>query len=198
MCIGIFSGSFNPIHIGHTRLAAFILQHTELDAIWLLVSPSNPLKDEAGLLPEELRLQMARLAVANMPGVEASDFEFGLPRPSYTIVTLRALRERYPEHTFSLLIGSDNMARFDQWYCHDELLREFPVYVYPREGDDMAALCRRFPTMHVLPAAPLLPISATQIRQEICCGTYNQEWLHPQVADFLKKNTILLANMKNK
>ena len=115
MNIGIYGGSFNPVHFGHVGLAKWVIEHTDLDEVWLLVSPNNPLKPAGILAPEEERLAAVREAIKGIPGLVASDFEFSLPRPSYTANTLRALQKAYPEHTFTLLIGEDNLAIFDQW-----------------------------------------------------------------------------------
>jgi len=194
--IGLYFGSFNPIHKGHTGLATFILGATSLDEVWLVVSPNNPLKDPSKLIDEQLRYQMACLATEDIQGIRATDLEFTLPRPNYTINTLRRLTEQYPEHQFSLIMGSDNMAIFDHWREHDAILAGWPILVYPREGDDMEELKARFPQMTILPQAPLFPISSTRIRAEICCGTYSEEWLDPKVVDFLKKNANKFANIK--
>lgn len=196
MKVGLFFGSFNPIHLGHTRLASYILEHTELEEIWLVVSPNNPLKDASTLLDETVRFQMAQMATADLPGITASDFEFDLPKPNFTYFTLRALREKYPEHTFSLIIGSDNMALFGRWRNYDEILEHHLIIVYPRAGDDVEQLKQQYPAMKVLESAPLFNISATQIREKICYETYDGEWLHPDVAIFLKKNTNLFACIK--
>ena len=133
MRIGIFGGSFNPIHLGHTTLAAYICEQGLVDEVWLMVSPQNPLKRDLTLLDENERLAMARLAVAPYPMLRACDFEFGLPRPSYTYHTLLALRAAYPEHEFSLIIGEDNWQCFDRWYRGEDIARETPIIVYPRE-----------------------------------------------------------------
>ena len=163
MNVGLFFGSFNPIHLGHTRLAEFLLQHTDLEQIWLIVSPNNPLKDPATLLPEDVRFRLAQIAVRDLPGIVASDYEFRLPKPNYTVNTLRALTADYPEHTFTLIMGSDNMALFHRWREADYILSHYPIIVYPRQGDDIQTLQKRYPTMQVV-RAPLLPVSATELR----------------------------------
>lgn len=188
MHIGLFFGSFNPIHLGHTRLAQYIHQHTALDEIWLIVSPNNPLKDANSLWDEQLRYQLASLATQDLQGIKASDFEFALPRPNYTISTLRALQQAYPQHQFHLIMGSDNMAIFHRWRAADEIARDFPILVYPREGDDLAALQQKYPNMQIIQGAPYFPISATTIRENLKNKDLLQEWLHPAVIDFLKKN----------
>ena len=166
MRIGLFFGSFNPIHLGHTALAEYILAHSDLEQIWLVLSPNNPLKDASTLLPEIFRLELAKLALKNHPDIIPCDREFSLPKPSYTVNTLRALSKEYPEHTFTLIMGSDNMARFDRWREYEYILNHYPIIVYPRQGDDIQALQERFPEMQVIDA-PLLDISATDIRERL-------------------------------
>ena len=134
MKIGIYSGSFNPVHFGHTGLALWILNHTDLDEIWMMVTPNNPLKDATIMTDEATRLFDLRKVLATIGDkrCKASDFEFTLPRPSYTAETLRQLRNQYPEHEFVLIIGEDNWEIFDKWKDYDEILRLHEVLVYPR------------------------------------------------------------------
>ena len=186
MKIGIFSGSFNPIHLGHTRLAAYIRQQAGMDEVWLMVSPNNPLKVASELMDEKLRYHLAELATAELEGIRPSDFEFHLPKPSYTIHTLEQLTAAYPQHQFSLIIGSDNMAIFHKWKDWQRILALYPIIVYPREGDDLAALKQLYPMMHVIEGAPLLNISATEIRAHLQDDTLLREWLHPDVATCLR------------
>ena len=122
--IGIYGGSFNPVHFGHVGLAKWVIEHTDLDELWLLVSPNNPLKPAGVLAPEEERLAGVRDAVQDIPHVKASDFEFSLPRPSYTANTLRELQRAYPQHEFTLVIGEDNLAIFDQWKEYEYILKK--------------------------------------------------------------------------
>ena len=133
--IGLFGGSFNPVHLGHTALAAYVCEQGLVDEVWMMVSPQNPLKQNLELLDEQHRLAMMQLAVAPYPALKACDFEFHLPRPSYTYHTLQALRTAFPDNTFSLIIGEDNWENFHRWYRGEEILRETPVIVYPREED---------------------------------------------------------------
>ena len=165
----IFGGSFNPIHLGHIGLARQVLAQGLTDDVWLMVSPRNPLKPQAGLLGEAERLALARKAVADTPGIQASDYEFRLPRPSYTWRTLRALRSEYgTERTFALVIGSDNWAAFSRWAHSDELLSRYRIIIYPREGfpADPAAL----PANATLLRAPLYPYSSTDVREAARSG----------------------------
>jgi len=177
MRIGIYGGSFNPVHFGHIGLAKWVIENTDLDELWLLVSPNNPLKPAGMLAPEEERLAAVRDAVKSIPHVVASDFEFSLPRPSYTANTLRALQETYPEYEFTLVIGEDNIAIFDQWREYEYILENFRIFVYPRNLIGKAGLTaeRSFsetvfqakPVKEVLflKNAPLFDISSTAIRR---------------------------------
>lgn len=133
--VGIFGGSFNPIHLGHTALAAAICDRGLVDEVWFMVSPQNPFKVDEELLDEQRRLAMVRLAVAGDERLRASDFEFTLPRPSYTSVTLRALTDAYPDTEFSLIIGEDNWDAFDRWHEADYILTHHPIIVYPRADE---------------------------------------------------------------
>jgi len=132
MNIGIYGGSFNPVHFGHVGLAKWVIEHTDLDELWLMVSPNNPLKDAGILAPEEERLAAVHEAIKDIPGVKASDFEFSLPRPSYTANTLRELQKQFPEYEFTLVIGEDNLAIFDKWREYEYILANFRIFVYPR------------------------------------------------------------------
>lgn len=156
MNIGIYGGSFNPIHYGHTGLAKWIVEHTDIDCVWLMVSPNNPLKDSSILADERTRLHDAQQAVKDIEGVEVSDFEFALPKPTYTANTLRELSKAYPQHHFTLIIGEDNWAIRDKWREWDWIEANYPILVYPREGFHSG----------IALDAPLFPISSTQIRAE--------------------------------
>jgi len=156
--VGIFGGSFNPIHCGHIALAKAVLEQASLDEVWLMVSPQNPLKQDAQLLDDGKRLMMARKALEGVQGVKACDYEFHLPKPSYTWNTLQHLSEDYPEYKFTLVIGGDNWAHFQRWRHWQDILRHHDVVVYPRE--EYGGSIR----------VPLLPVSSTEIRQRIAQG----------------------------
>lgn len=164
--VGIFGGSFNPVHTGHIALAKSLGEKAGLDEVWLMVSPQNPFKKEATDLLDDLsRLEMVREAVRDEERLKASDYEFRLPKPSYTWHTLQALIHDYPGTEFTLLIGGDNWAAFDKWYCHEQILSTCPIVVYPRQGSPVD-------TTHLPPGVtvvdtPLLNISSTEIRQRI-------------------------------
>jgi len=168
MRIGIYGGSFNPVHFGHVGLAKWVIEHTDLDELWLLVSPNNPLKPANLLAPEGERLAAVREAVKDIPHVKASDFEFSLPRPSYTANTLRELQKAYPEHEFTLVIGEDNIAIFDRWREYEYILNHFRVFVYPRRGSDSISNFKfqisNAKNIIFLASAPLFDISSSAIR----------------------------------
>jgi nicotinate-nucleotide adenylyltransferase len=165
MRIGLFFGSFNPVHIGHMALANYMLRYTEMQEVWFVVSPQNPLKTKAQLLDQNQRLALVNIAIDDYPGMRSSNIEFRLPQPSYTIHTLAHLKEKFPEHEFSLIIGQDNLLTFPKWKNYEEILREFQVYVYPRPGCDKSDL-EEHPHVH-LTDAPLMDISASFIRKAI-------------------------------
>ena len=217
--IGIFGGSFNPIHLGHTALAAYICEQGLVDEVWLMVSPQNPLKRDLTLLDENERLTMARLAVAPYPMLKASDFEFTLPRPSYTYHTLQALRAAYPDCEFSLIIGEDNWQCFNRWYRGEDIARETPIIVYPRSSEssestkELSSFKVAFEREQRLPAGsaehsnfnevnfqlsilknpPLLPYSSTEVRQHIAAGHDASHMLHPDVAQYIKEKHLYLG-----
>ena len=168
MRTAIFGGSFNPIHRGHIALADFVVQGGWTDEVWLIVSPQNPLKAAAGLLPEQLRLALAQQATENYDRIKVSDFEFHLTRPSFTYKTLAALRESHPDRSFQILIGADNWSCFNRWAHHEELLRDYELLVYPREGYDIHTASLP-PNVRFVPA-PLFPFSSTQLREMLLRG----------------------------
>lgn len=188
--IGLFFGSFNPIHLGHIYLADYIFDFSGVDEVWYIVSPRNPLKEQKELIDEHLRLKMIQLAAANKEYLQVSDIEFDLPKPSYTITTLKALTEKYPEDEFILLIGSDNMAIFDQWKDYQTILDEYSILVYPREGYPYEHYEEKYPEMQVLEEAPLFEISSTQIREMIKNNEDVSRALNPDVYEFIKINRL--------
>ncbi len=163
--ITLFGGSFNPIHKGHVGLAEYVVRRGLTDELWLMVSPQNPLKKSPGLMDENFRLSLAERAVADIDGVVVSDFEFSLPRPSYTYDTLQALKKAYPDCTFQLLIGADNWLCFDKWYRGADILQEHNLLVYPREGYPVDV--QQLPDNVQFIDAPLFPWSSTQIREAL-------------------------------
>lgn len=170
MKIGIYGGSFNPIHFGHIGLAKWVVENTDLDELWLMVSPNNPLKDSSILADENERLAAAKRAIGDgllaiSKRIVVSDFEFHLPRPTYTANTLRELTKAYPEHNFTLIIGEDNLRIFHQWKESQYILDHYRVFVYPRHG------CQNYTSpqakdLHFLHDAPYFDISSTEIREK--------------------------------
>jgi nicotinate-nucleotide adenylyltransferase len=166
--VGLLFGSFNPVHTGHLILAEYFATRTDLAEVWLVVSPQSPFKVGEELLPDTERLALLQLAVGDNPRLRAEGIELDLPRPSYTIATLDALRARYPTHEFVLLMGADNLAGLPRWRAAERLLAEFDSYVYPRPGVALPELAA-FPRVQVV-TAPLLDVSATFIRVSIRAG----------------------------
>lgn len=166
--VGIFGGSFNPVHFGHIRLARQLRQLAGLDEVWLMVSPQNPFKTNQTLLDDDKRLQLVQLALKREKGLVASDFEFRLPKPSYTWNTLQALAQSFPEHEFTLLIGADNWISFPKWYHADDILSSYSIVVYPRKDSDIDV--NSLPPNVTLVNTRLIPISSTQVRRRIAEG----------------------------
>jgi nicotinate-nucleotide adenylyltransferase len=165
MKVGLFFGSFNPIHAGHLVLANYMLEYTDLERVWFIVSPHNPLKKKSTLLDEKQRLQMVDLAIGDNIKLKASNIEFNLPQPSYTIVTLTYLKEKYPQHEFVLIMGADNLENFHKWKNYEEILKHHQLYIYPRPESDGGNL-KDHPQIKLV-NAPLMEISSTAIRQAI-------------------------------
>ncbi|MFM8848792.1 MAG: nicotinate (nicotinamide) nucleotide adenylyltransferase [Cytophagales bacterium] len=160
--VGLFFGSFNPIHIGHLIIANAMAENTDLKKVWLVVSPQNPLKPSKGLLHEFDRYDMAKAAIADHYKIEVSDVEFHLPKPSYTIHTLAHLHEKHPEKDFKVIVGEDNLANFAKWKNYEQILEHYGLYVYPRPHVTNSDFKRHANVKLV--EAPLLDISATYIR----------------------------------
>ena len=161
MKIGLYFGSFNPIHVAHLIIANHVLNETDIERVWLVVSPQNPFKNESSLLNEYHRLHLVRLATENDNRIKASDIEFALPRPSYTVNTLAYLSEKYPEHEFCIILGSDSYQNLHKWKNSEVIVSNYHIYVYRRPGFEINV--KDSPTIHVL-NAPLLELTATHIR----------------------------------
>lgn len=187
---GIYGGSFNPIHNGHVALARAFLATGMLDEVWLMVSPQNPLKANDALLDDDTRLRMAQAALADVPGVTACDYEFGLPRPSYTWNTLQALGRDYADREFVLLVGADNWQHFGRWYHHDDILRNYRMAVYPRPGYAIDAA--DMPGGVTLLDTPLIDISSTQVRRCIAEGTDFSAFVPPVVEAMIRREKLYL------
>ena len=180
--VGIYGGSFNPIHRGHIALARQMLRKAHLDEVWFLVSPLNPFKQAStDLLDDQTRLQLTRQALADEPRLVASDYEFHLPRPSYSWDTLQALSRDYPEHEFVLVIGADNWLAFDRWYHAEDILDSYPIVIYPREGCPIDAAT--LPPTVQLVKTRLYNVSSTDIRCRIREGRPVRRLLPPAIHD---------------
>jgi nicotinate-nucleotide adenylyltransferase len=178
--IGLFFGSFNPIHIGHLIIAEVMAQNTDLHKVWLVVSPQNPLKPSKGLLHEFDRHDMVKAAIADNYKLEASDIEFHLSKPSYTIHTLTHLTEKHPDKEFKVIVGEDNLENFVRWKNYQQILEQYGLYVYPRPNVSASEL-KSHPNVKMIDA-PLLDISATYIRR---CIKNNKSirYLVPEVVE---------------
>ena len=179
--IGIYSGSFNPVHIGHLALANYLCEFEGVDEVWFLVTPHNPLKEQGELMDDELRLRLVQLAVEGYPRFRASDFEFHLPRPSYSIHTLEALRRSYPETEFTLIIGSDNWLCFDRWFEAKRIVSEFGLLIYPRPGFEVDETM--LPPHVRMVHAPCIEVSSTFVRQALRQGKDVRFFLPAKVYD---------------
>ena len=166
MKTGLFFGSFNPVHVGHMVISQYMAEFTDLEQVWLVVSPQNPLKPSASLLQDYHRFEMVRIAVGDYPKLKASKIEFGLPRPSYTVDTLAYLREEYPERQFVPIMGTDNLENLHKWKNWESILQEHELYVYPRPNHDGGGLSNH-PKVKLVTGTPLMEISASFIRNAI-------------------------------
>ncbi|MDE7152886.1 MAG: nicotinate-nucleotide adenylyltransferase [Muribaculaceae bacterium] len=186
--IGIFGGSFNPIHRGHLMLTQWLLHEMSFDQIWFVVSPSNPLKHSADMLPEQQRLEMVKLALNGHPRLVACDVEFDMPRPSYTIATLRELSSRHPDCDFTLIIGADNWEVIDHWRAADEIIRDYGIVIYPRPGATVNA--DTLPPGVTLCHAPVVAVSSTMLRNLIPQWGPLDYFLTPEVSDYIVNNKL--------
>lgn len=188
MNIGIYGGSFNPIHKGHTNLAQSLIDQHLVDELWLLVSPLNPLKQDStsDIAAYHHRLAMAQLATQGMPSIRVSDFESHLPIPSYMVNTLAALRLAYPQHQFTLVIGADNWRDFPRWHDHQRILTDHQVLVYRRPGCDINETL--LPPSVRIATTPLFDISSTQLRASIHSSTLTDQWIDKKVIDYIAAN----------
>lgn len=182
----IFGGSFDPVHVGHLSLASEVVASGLADEVWFMVSPHNPHKELQNLTDENVRLQMVQLAIEGNEKFKASDFEFNLPRPSYTISTLSALEKEFPDREFILLVGADNWEKFDRWYKHDEILARYRIIVYPRDNSDVPEL----PDGVIWLQAKLHDVSSTQIRTLVANGMPISGLTTPSVEKYIDENRL--------
>ena len=185
--IGLFFGSFNPIHIGHLIIANHLVEHSAMNELWFVVTPQNPFKEKQSLLDNPLRLEMVNLAIESYPKLRASNIEFHLPQPNYTVNTLAYLEEKYPNTNFALIMGEDNLKSFHKWKNYEHILANYPIYVYPRisEGTVPEALTEH-PHITRVPA-PIIEVSATFIRKELKSGHNIRPLLPEKVWQYIDK-----------
>jgi len=185
MRIAVYSGSFNPVHNGHLAIAQKVIDQAGVDELWFLISPQNPLKKNSDLWPENDRLSMVKLAIEDKPQMKASDYEFHLPRPTFTINTLDSLKSDFPQHDFILLVGGDNLSIIHQWYHYQRILDDYGLIVYPRPGY-ATDLFTDDPNVQII-TAPFIPISATRIRQKILNGESIEDLVPHKVAEYIRE-----------
>ena len=167
MKIGLYFGTFNPIHIGHLIIANHMAEYSDLEQIWMVVTPHNPHKQKSTLLDDHHRLEMVFLATEDYPKIKPSDVEFKLPQPNFTVNTLAHLQEKYPQHEFSLIMGEDNLKSLHKWKNYEVILQNYEIYVYPRVSSDLENLeFKNHPKIHII-NAPIVEISSTFIRENI-------------------------------
>lgn len=188
MKIGLFFGSFNPIHIGHLIIANYMATQTDLNKVWLVISPQNPLKPKKSLARDYDRLHLARLGIGDNPLIQASNVEFGLPKPSYTIDTLAFLKEKYPDREFALIMGGDNLATLHLWKNYEQILANHDIYVYNRPAVELGEFDSH-PRVRIC-EAPLLDISATYIRDCIRAGKSVRYLVPDAVWEYLETSSL--------
>jgi nicotinate-nucleotide adenylyltransferase len=185
--IGVLGGSFNPVHVGHVMLASYLAQYADLDQVWLMLSPRNPLKEAEGLADDNHRLAMLQVAAGDCNHIKVCDIELSMPRPSYTINTLDRLKNDYPDKQFSLIIGSDNWQIFDRWRDSDRIIADYGVIVYPRPGYDV--VIDGIDGVRFVDA-PVVNLSSTFIREGIALGNDMDAFLPKGVNDYIKKHNL--------
>lgn len=188
--IGLFFGSFNPIHIGHLIIANYMTNYTELDEVWFVISPHNPFKEKKSLGNMYDRLEMVNLAIADTENLKASDIEFKLPQPSYTIDTLTHLAARYPSKDFFLIMGEDNLAGLPKWKNADIILRDYKIMVYPRPGYQDSDL-KNHPSV-IMTETSVMELSSTFLRKSINEGKNIKFYTPDKVIDFIAKKGLYL------
>lgn len=190
MKIGLYFGTYNPIHVGHLIIANHMAEHADLDQIWMVVTPHNPLKKKATLLDDHQRLQMVYLATEDFPKIKPSDIEFKLPQPNYTVNTLNHLHEKYPDYDFSLIMGEDNLKTLHKWKNYETILEHHEIYVYPRISSEEENIeLKSHPKVHCIDA-PIVEISSTFIRNNIKKGKNIQPLLPAKVWEYIDHNNL--------
>lgn len=197
MKVGLYFGTFNPIHVGHLVIANYMAEYTDLDQVWLVVTPQNPLKKKSSLLADYHRLALVQTAIQDNSKLRASDIEFKLPQPNYTSTTLAHLREKFPEYEFSLIMGEDNLRTLHKWYNHEQLMKQYRFYVYPRvltvqEEEEVKEIGHKIEnafadhsSVIMCEDAPVMKVSASFIRQAIKDGKDVRYLLTEPVHDYI-------------
>ncbi len=188
MKIGLYFGTFNPIHVGHLIIANHVAEYSDLDEVWMVVTPHNPLKKKNTLLDDYHRLEMVHLATENYPKIKPSDFEFKLPQPNYTVNTLVHFGEKFPQHEFSLIMGEDNLRTLPKWKNYEVILENNSIYVYPRISTETENIAlKEHHNIHMIDA-PVVEISSTFIRNNIKIGKNIQPLLSEKVWNYIDHN----------
>ncbi|MBC7642963.1 MAG: nicotinate-nucleotide adenylyltransferase [Flavobacterium sp.] len=192
MKIGLYFGTFNPIHVGHLIIANHLAEYSDLDQIWMIITPHNPFKEKKTLLDDYQRLHLVHLATEDYPKIKPSDFEFKLQQPNYTVNTLTHLQDKFPKHDFSLIMGEDNLKNFHKWKNYETILENHEIYVYPRVSSDLEHLeFKNHPKIHLI-NAPIVEISSTFIRENIKNRKNVQPLLPNKVWDYIDKSGFYL------
>ncbi|MEK8178953.1 nicotinate (nicotinamide) nucleotide adenylyltransferase [Flavobacterium buctense] len=188
MKIGLYFGTFNPIHVGHLIIANHMAEHSDLEQIWMVVTPHNPLKQKNTLLDDYQRLHLVRLATEEYPKIKPSDIEFKLPQPNYTVNTLAHLMDKYPQHEFSLIMGEDNLKSFHKWKNYEYILQNHDIYIYPRISDEPENIALKNHASICKIDAPIVEISSTFIRDNIKSKKNIRPLLPHQVWEYIDHN----------
>lgn len=184
MKIGLFFGTYNPVHIGHMVIANYMVEFTDMDQLWMVVTPQNPFKQKESMLKDYDRLHLVNLAIGDDLRLRGSDIEFRLPQPNYTSDSLAYLKEKFPEHEFALIMGADNLNSFHKWKNHDQILANHEIYVYPRmEANDGGELRNHFKVTYV--DAPIMKVSSSFIRKAIKEGKKVNHYMPKDVATYI-------------
>jgi nicotinate-nucleotide adenylyltransferase len=184
MKVGLFFGTYNPVHVGHMVIANYMVEFTDLDQVWMVVTPQNPFKQKESMLKDYDRLHLVKLAIGDDLNIKASDIEFGLPQPNYTSDTLAYLEEKSPEHQFVLIMGADNLQHFKKWKNSDHLLSNYMLYVYPRVDSEEGGALSKHPNVKMVDA-PIMKISSSFIRAAIKDGKKVIHYMPSAVANYV-------------
>jgi len=186
MNIGLYFGTFNPIHVGHLIIANHMVENSDLDEVWMVVTPHNPFKKKATLLDNYQRYEMVYLATEDYPKIKPSDIEFKLPQPSYTVNTLVNIKEKFPSHQFSLIMGEDNLQSLHKWKNHEEIVNNHNIYVYPRVFENKKEVAFSKETIHKIDA-PIVEISSTLVRNFIKQGKNVKPLVPKKVSEYIEQ-----------